>query len=261
MANTLNCIDVSTIQGIIDWKAIYKAGIRYAIIKATQGHGVGATTRNLFCFTDSKFVRNITEASALGIKCGVYHYMTARTIAEADQEANYFLSVIAPHKDKIKLWVALDVEDPTYINPLSSATLTAVTKHFLERIDAAGYKAMLYTNPNYLINKFQKGAFDNNYPIWLAHYKVAKPYAVKNMKIWQYDVGKIQGVQGTYDLDILYEEPKTEYKVGDKYTMKEGDTYSNGVAVPKSIWGKIYTVQLVREDKILLKEIYSWVKI
>lgn len=264
MAN-YNCIDVSTINGVIDWKTVASSGCKYAIIKATQGHGVGAATKNLFCFTDSKFVTNINGAFDAGIKCGVYHYMTARTIVEADKEADYFLSVIAPYKSKIKMWVALDVEDPTYLGSLSAATLTAVTKHFLDRIDKAGYHGILYTNPNYLIYRFIKGAFDN-YPVWLAHYNVSKPYAAKGLKIWQYGGGRVPGVNSTCDLDIFYEEPytppvKEKYTVGGKYTLKNGDMYVNGVKVPSSIIGHTYTIAQVKDDRILLKEILSWVRI
>lgn len=258
------CIDVYVGQGNIDWGAVYQSGCKYAIIKATQGHGVGASTKNLFCFTDSKFVKNITEATNAGLQCGVYHYMTARTIAEADKEADYFLSVIKPYKGKIKLWAALDVEDPTYLGKLSAGVLTTVTKHFLKRIDDAGYFPMLYTNPNYLCYRFEKNAFADGYDIWLAHYGVKQPYSVKNMKIWQYGTGKQTGVSATCDLNYIYGLPtskKPEYYVGGKYTMKAGDKYSNGVSVPKSLIGKTYTIAQVRTGRILLKEIYSWVKV
>jgi len=259
------CIDISTIQGIVDWEKVYQSGCKYAMIKATQGHGVGAATKNLFCFTDSRFVSNITKASALGVKCGVYHYMTARTIAEANREADYFLSVITPYKNKIKLWVALDVEDPTYLGKLSSGVLTTVTKHFLQRIKDAGYFPILYTNPNYLKNRFEKNAF-KDYDVWLAHYGVSRPYSVPNMKIWQYGVGRQVGVAGNCDLNYIYDEPDKiielpKYRVGCKYTMKKGDKYSNGVSVPRSLIGKTYTIGSVKNDRILLKEIYSWVKI
>lgn len=260
------CIDVYVGQGVINWREVYNSGCKYAIIKATQGHGVGQSTKNLFCFTDGKFVPNIQNAFAAGVKCGVYHYMTARTIAEANQEADYFLSVIKPYKDKIELWAALDVEDPTYLSPLSKGVLTTVTKHFLKRIEDAGYFAMLYTNPNYLLNKFEKNAFATGYDIWLAHYGVSQPYSAPNMKIWQYGIGKQSGVTGNCDLNYIYGEPTKRkvtpvYKVGGKYTMKKGDKYSNGVSVPKSLIGKIYTISAVKNDRILLKEIYSWVKV
>ena len=46
-------IDVSTLQGVIDWKRVAGSGIEFAMIKATQGRGEGAATRHMRRFTDS----------------------------------------------------------------------------------------------------------------------------------------------------------------------------------------------------------------
>ncbi len=50
-----------------------------------------------------------------------------------------------------------------------------------------------------------------------------------------------------------------QHKVGDKYTIKRGDIYSNGKNVPDRLVGTICTVSKVKEGRILLKEINSWV--
>ena len=59
-------IDVSTLQGHIDWQRVVDDGIDFAMIKATQGRGEGATTRHLRRFRDSRFAENIVGASAAG---------------------------------------------------------------------------------------------------------------------------------------------------------------------------------------------------
>ena len=96
-------IDVSTFQGEIDWQAVKRSGVSFAMIKATQGRAVSS---DAYLFTDSRFVRNITQASQSGIECGVYHYLTARTVSEAVKEAEYFTRTILPYKPQIKLWAA-----------------------------------------------------------------------------------------------------------------------------------------------------------
>mgnify|MGYP002520983586 CR=1 FL=1 len=55
----------------------------------------------------------------------------------------------------------------------------------------------------------------------------------------------------------------SKYSVGDKYTIKSNDVYTNGKAVPASIVGRVFTVSKVNDTgtAILLKEINSWVKI
>ena len=249
----LKGIDVSTLQGVIDWA---KVPADFAMIKATQGRGEGAATRLLSRFTDSKFKRNITNCP---VPCGVYHYFTAQDKAKAASEADYFCSIIEPYRSRIKLWAALDVES-FYLDGLGKTELTAIVRTALERIEARGYKPMLYTNPNYLKYRFEPHAFDE-YDIWLAHYGVAKPYSVPNMKIWQYGKTTVSGISTDVDADYGYFDLDGGYKVGDKYTIRAGDRYTNGVAVPARLIGKAYTIMQVRDGMILLGEISSWVKV
>lgn len=255
-------IDVSTLQGVIDWNDV---NVDFAMIKATQGQGECALTRRLPRFTDSKFKANITSC-----KCprGVYHYFTARTKADAKTEIDYFCNVIKPYKDFIDLWTAVDVESK-YLDGLKKPELTDVVKYALDRVAEHGYRPMLYTNPNYLTYKFKNGAFDD-YDIWLAHWGVKTPMRVPNLKIWQYGLATIPGIKKLCDGDYGYFQPNVpiekldklpEYKVGDGYTLRDGDVYANGMAVPRRLWGKTYKVLQVMEDKILLGGITSWVRI
>ena len=247
-------IDVSTLQGVIDWTRV---SADFAMIKATQGRGEGAATRLLSRFTDSKFKQNITNCP---VPCGVYHYFTGTTLKQTYQEADYFISVLAPYKSRVKLWAALDVES-FYLDGLSAEDLTRFVMAALFRIRDAGYVPMLYTNPNYLKYRFLPHAFDT-YDIWLAHWGVKTPYSVPRLKIWQYGAGSCPGVKTKVDLDIGYfEQPDTTYSVGERYTIKAGDRYTNGAAVPSRLIGKSYTIMQVRDGMILLGEISSWVKV
>ena len=248
----LKGIDVSALQGNIDWSRV---PTDFAMIKATQGRGEGAATKLLPRFTDSKFKRNIANARC---PCGVYHYFTAQDKQKALTEADYFCSVIEPHRANIKLWAALDVESK-YLDGLGKTELTAIVRTALERIESRGFKPMLYTNPNFLKYRFEPGAF-NDTDIWLAHWGVAKPMSVPNLQIWQYGITRKDGISTDVDADYGYFAVDT-YKVGDKYTIKAGDKYSNGVSVPARLIGKSYTIMQVRDGRILLGEISSWVNV
>jgi murein DD-endopeptidase MepM/ murein hydrolase activator NlpD len=70
----------------------------------------------------------------------------------------------------------------------------------------------------------------------------------------------IANVVGTY-ADIPEEPKRMPYEVGDKYVIKKGDIYTNGKLVPSRLVGKEFTVMQVREGRILLGEISSWVKV
>lgn len=273
-------IDVSTHQGTIDWKKVKASGrVDFAMIKATQGRGESAATKLLRRFTDGQFKKNITGASASGIPCGVYHYMTAQNVQEAYSEAQYFIDIIAPYRNKISLWAAVDVESVPYLSKLPRPDLTRITKAFMERIAAEGYKPMLYTNPDHLTYRFTPNAFDTA-EIWLAHWGTANPVDVPGIRIWQYgavgtdsDVrrgwatiggGRIPGINAGCDVNHGYFElpgmTGPELSVGDSYTIQPGDLYSNGIAVPASLVGKTFTVLQLKDDRILLREIMSWVK-
>ncbi len=254
----MNGIDVYTGQGIIDWQTVATTQ-SFAMIKASQGRGETKATENLRIFTDSKFVRNITEASKTKMKLGVWHWLTARSVAEAIYEADYFLDVIAPYREKITLWAAADVESDRYLGDLGKSELTAVSRAFLERIQRAGYRSMLYTNPNFLKYRFTKNAF-NDTDIWLAHYGVKKPMSVPNLKIWQHSAGRVPGISTDVDLDTGYFDAMP-YSVGERYTIRMGDRYSNGMIIPMRLVGKVCTISQVKPDRILLLEILSWVKI
>lgn len=258
----MNGIDVYTGQGIIDWKKVSNSGINFAMVKATQGRGETNATKNLRTFTDSKFARNMTEASKVGIRLGVYHYMTARSIAEVREEADYFIKIINPFKSKIDLWTAVDVESEIYLSDIGKENMTKITKTFIDRIGEAGYKPMLYTNPNFIKYRFTTNAFSDT-DIWLAHYNVAKPMSVPNLKIWQHSVGRISGINTDVDIDIGYfgDSETANYKVGMNYTIVSGDVYSNGQTVPTRLVGKVCTISQVKSNRILLKEISSWIRI
>jgi lysozyme len=253
-------IDVSTLQGKIDWKKVAASGVKFAMIKATQGRGEGIATRHLKRFTDSKFKGNITAASGAGVACGVYHYFTAQTVDEARTEALYFCSIIAPYRKHITLWAAVDVESDRYLSKLGKSELAEVVREFLDTVKANGFKPMLYTNPNYLTYKFPADAFSDS-DIWLAHYGVKSPKSVPNTRIWQHGTGRVDGIGGVVDVNEGYFKLPKKYTEGDKYTIRLGDVYTNGRAVPAWLFGEECTILQVREGRILLGEINSWVRI
>ena len=211
----LRGIDVSTLQGTIAGSRVKRAGVDYAMIKATQGRGEGAATRHLNVFTDSQFVKNITGASATGLACGVYHYFTATTTEEVDREAEYFIAAIRPYRDKITLWAAVDVESEMYLGNIGKYPLTMLVQRFLRKLKAADFAPMLYTNPNFLVYRFEPGAFADT-PIWLAHWGVSKPYEGVNPEIWQFGVGRIDGIRT--DVDHNYGYFSLDDKISRKYS-------------------------------------------
>ena len=199
-------IDVSTFQGEIDWAAVKRSGVSFAMIKATQGRAVSS---DAYLFTDSRFVRNITQASQAGIECGVYHYLTARTVSEAVKEAEYFTRTILPYKPQIKLWAAVDVEEDKYLPTNDRALLTSIVKTFVNYVKTKGFEPMVYTNPSYL--KYRLNSI-GGIPLWLALWRDVNnvPQSYPDMKLWQYGKGSVSGIVTDVDLNLGFYADDTE---------------------------------------------------
>ena len=191
-------IDVSTYQGDINWALVKADGVDFAIIKATQGRSETGNYRN---FTDSRFDENIVGAHRWGIRCGVYHYLTAQTVSEAMEEAKYFLSVIEPYKPLIDLWAVVDVESK-YL-PKDKTLLTQIVNTFCSCLVTAELEPMVYTNPDYLKNRLNDISY---WPLWLALWRkktnvpTVKDYPA--MKLWQWGGEPIPGISGNVDANF-----------------------------------------------------------
>jgi len=210
-------IDVSTWNGNIDWDKVYKSGVRYAMIRSS----FGVENPNQ---VDNKFVRNITNAQRAGVKCGIYHYSYAKSATEAKKEAEFCLKTIKGYK--IDLPVAFDIEDSSQTN-LGKDTLTSIVIDFCDRIKSAGYRPMLYCNPNWLNNYLHKNKLLGKYDLWLAHWGVSAPSY--NCAIWQYsENGSVPGISGSVDMNWIYKDytstkPATTKPVTKPSSVKKTD--------------------------------------
>lgn len=199
-------IDVSTYQGTIDWAKVKADSIDFAIIKATQGRSETGTYRN---FTDSKFAANIVDADRWGIRVGVYHYLTAQTVMGAMEEADLFLSAIDPYKSIIDLWAVVDVESK-YL-PTDKTLLTQIVNTFCSRINSSGYRPMVYTNPDFLVNRLNDITY---WDLWLALWRnkanVPSLSDYPNMKVWQWGSETVDGIAGKVDANYMIAEMPVE---------------------------------------------------
>ena len=64
---TVPGIDVSKYQGVVDWPAVQKAGVRFAFIRVSDG----------LDSLDEHFAKNWTGAHAAGLLRGAYQYFLA----------------------------------------------------------------------------------------------------------------------------------------------------------------------------------------
>ena len=188
-------IDVSKWQGVIDFEKVKNAGAKFVMIRLGYQNGYGGDYT-----IDPYFKQNIENAKKQGLKVGVYFYTYAHSKKEAKKEAKWVLENIKNYT--LDLPIAYDWENwSTLITlKLNLVEFNDIMKTFIDEIQKNNYEAMLYSSKNYLEN-----IWDTNVSsVWLAHYINKTTYEGK-YKIWQLcENGRIDGIKGNVDIDILY---------------------------------------------------------
>ena len=182
-------IDVSIWQPNIDWVKVKNAGIKFAILRGAYG-----TSK------DAKFDEHIKGAQSQGLDVGVYVYSIASTIAEAEKEATFILDVIKPYK--ITYPIMFDIEDVKQAD-LNIKARTDLCVAFCEKIENAGYYAMIYANKHWLETKLDYNTL-KVYDVWLAQW-ADKPTWTGNYGIWQTGQEYVDGI-GNCDTNIAYKD-------------------------------------------------------
>lgn len=227
----------------------------------------------------------VQYAIAQGKRAHTYIYARFSNKYEADQMLDHYLPKVQTPKKSI---VALDVEDGT---PNTEAVLYA-----LDRVEKAGYTAVLYGYKNFLLNHVDLARIAKQYPLWLGEYPdynvTPEPNynyfpSFDNIGIFQFTSTYIAGgLDGNIDLtgltDVGYKNgnaekpvtkpdavqqgiiadntPKKDIKAG--YTVKvnfSAKTWSTGQAIPAWVKGKSYEVIQTSGNKVLLGGIMSWI--
>ena len=188
-------IDVSKWQGNIDFKKVKNAGATFVMIRVGSQNGVKGDY-----VLDPYFKQNIENALKNDLKVGIYFYSYADSKKEATKQANWVIKQIKEYD--IDLPVVFDFESFDILNDmeLSIYGLNEIAHSFINTLEEKGYNGMLYGSKNYLISLWK---YHTN-PVWLAHYTDNTNYEGKYF-MWQMcNDGKIDGVEGYVDIDILY---------------------------------------------------------
>lgn len=189
-------IDVSHWQGTINWNSVATAGIRFAIIKATEGTG----------YRDPQFTRNWSEMRRLGIVRGAYHFGHPNVSAVA--QAQHFCNVVRSANGGTTrggLQLTLDIEVNDGQTP---ATVWAWTQSFIAEVRRqTGRPGIIYTSPSFWTSRVGNPTSNLNCPLWIAHWGVTTPtvpraWSAVGWAFWQYtSTGRVSGINGNVDRD------------------------------------------------------------
>lgn len=189
-------IDVSKHQGMIDWEAVKKDGIEFAILRCGYGNDEVAQD-------DEQFKRNADECTRLAIPFGVYLYSYATSVKAAESEANHVLRLIQGYK--LSYPVYYDLEDENTTGVYSTGAIEMFASAFAEKIQAAGYKVGIYASKYWWVNHLP-GTIYNQWERWVAQYNSECTYSGE-YGMWQYgSAGKVLGIEGVVDVNICYKD-------------------------------------------------------
>ena len=188
-------IDVSSWQGKPDWTKVKKSGVEFAILRIHQKNG-----------PDTSFEHNYKGCKANAILIGGYKYSYALTPAQALEEAEDTLSVLAGRGLDFPVFYDLEWNSQ---RKLGSAAIKKIAETFLNRIKKAGYKAGIYCNMDWyqkvLTEKLRK------YDLWIARYPADDTGTIQERLRpdigvgWQYSSkGKVSGITGNVDMNVFY---------------------------------------------------------
>lgn len=190
-------IDVSSYQGNVNWGSAYSGGVRFAVVKATEGSG----------YTNPYFSSQINGATNADIVAGAYDFADFNTTS-ATTEANHFLAVAGNYVREGYIRPVLDMEGST---SMSKTQVSNWVKSWASTVyNATGVLSVIYASQS-----FASTYFDSTVPaipsqFWIANYNgqnlytgspgSTTPYSTWTM--WQVSsTGSIPGVTGNCDLD------------------------------------------------------------
>lgn len=204
-----NGVDVSKWQGKIDWARVKRSGIDFAIIR------IGFRGENGIIYKDDCADYNIQQADKAGLLVGVYFFSTAKTAAEAEEEAKWTASAIAGYP--ISYPVVYDCEgflsENSRMYGLSKEQRSDNALAFLNYIKSAGYEGMFYAAKSELEGSlyWDTARLENAFEIWVARYP-ATPYPTTptpdyggKYAMWQYtNKGTVSGITSNADISVSY---------------------------------------------------------
>lgn len=190
-------IDVAHHEGVIDWKRVSAAGVKFAFLKASE-----AST-----FKDKRYRFNRANCAANGIPSGGYHFF--RPHAPVNNQINNLVSMVGSMKDG-ELPPVLDLEVPESWRSLSLRQRLNIVRTWLDGVEnALAVKPIIYLSSSFAGDILGSDKFLSNYVLWVANYGRSSPRVPEPWKsgpgwtFWQYsETGRVDGINDDLvDLD------------------------------------------------------------
>lgn len=176
-------VDVSSWQHLhsrLDWGRVRADGNTFAFVKATEGTG----------YVNPYFARDWAGTVRAGLFRGAYHFARPRR-GNARTQARFFLHVAGHLRGRGDLPAVLDLEVTGGLRPAALQQWTATWLQTVRR--ATGRKPIVYTSPEFWRTALGNTRRFADYPLWIAHYGVARPQVPGGWRTWTFWQGRRDG--------------------------------------------------------------------
>lgn len=164
-------VDLSEMNGDVDFQALKKAGVEFVILRC--GYGSDYLNQD-----DKRFSENVRKAETAGIPWGAYLYSYARTTAMAQSEAQHTLRVLNGQKPLYGVWY--DVEDSSQ----AGSDLISICETYCQMLEQSGLYCGIYSMLSWLQGKLNSSRLDR-FDKWVAQWNSTCSYQ-KPYGLWQY---------------------------------------------------------------------------
>lgn len=204
-------IDVSSYQGVVDWKKVKASGVEGAILKVIR--------KDLN--PDKQFEKNWKGCEAAGVPVhDVYNYSYAVSMAKSKSDAKMVISILAGRKAKV--W--MDVEDACLKG--KGKELIDIILAYQDVIKTAGLDFGVYTGLSFYNSYIRAFAGDLDCNFWTARYPSTKAMSVTanpdtkyqpeikhTLEGWQFSSNVIvPGISSRVDMNLWYGDIMTTVK-------------------------------------------------
>ena len=181
-------VDASRYDNEIDWKQVYGAGYRFAVIRATVGD----------YYTDPRFYTNWDGAKNAGLLVSAYHVIVATNYAS--NQVNRLFSVLGTRKSDFPYIFDIERKDST-----SKAVNAACIQDCVSELAKHDGRRPIFYTAQYFWKDYVASSPDwSKYDLWVASYS-SKPYLPSDWttwKFWQYsETGKVPGMGAAADIN------------------------------------------------------------
>lgn len=194
-------VDISTIQGTVDFPSLAASGLRFVICRCGVGNGG----------IDANFSKNVAGARAAGLQVMAYHFvyplppLASQPLRDPVKQAQYHFNAAGPN-----ILAACDFEWPAQQDWAKwGCTATQIKQWCLAYLQEyqrlSGQTMVVYTYP-YFAQALQLDPAFAQYPLWIASYEPspAVPHPWTDWVLWQYGSGGNYKLPNGVPVDVDY---------------------------------------------------------